>query len=318
MVVFRELNRAECAKAISISSQEIHNSNEKRPILVVTAPESQSIFTALVLGEKMVALDYHSYAKQYETNEYASPATILSEEATRLHRKRLEKIKEQIGSLHYRSKAHPFISSALELATLPSVLDMVEQMIGSNILLYNVTCITKEDQAPSHVSWHHDLTYWGLSHDGQVSTWLELSPATAHSGCMRMIPGSHKMVKMKHVTTKDDSNVLLQGQTVKSVKEYRSTLCRLRPGEATFHHGSTLHASMPNMSSNRHITLNVQYLATHVQRTKHDQDSAMLVRGKDIYQHFKTDIPATSDVDPDATQRRAGLKHMYVKTAGSK
>ena len=69
--------------------------------------------------------------------------------------------------------------------------------------------------------------------------------------------GSHKMVKMKHVTTEDDSNVLLQGQTVKSVDRDRSTLCTLRPGEARLHNGWALHVSMPNMSLDRRIGLNV-------------------------------------------------------------
>jgi ectoine hydroxylase-related dioxygenase (phytanoyl-CoA dioxygenase family) len=193
----------------------------------------------------------------------------------------------------------------------------VEQMIGPNILLYNVTYIIKEAQAPSHVSWHQDLTYWGLSHDDQVSMWLALSPATAQSGCMRMIPGSHRMGKEEHVASEDDSNVLLQGQTVKSVDEDRSKLCPLRPGEATFHHGWTLHASMPNMSDDRRIGLNVQYLATHVRQTKHDGDSAMLARGEDTYHHFKTDTPATSDLDPKAMEHQAELERMYIETAGS-
>ena len=264
-----------------------------------------------------MTLDYINYAKQYEEKGYVSPVPFLSEEAANFHRSRLEKIEDQIGSLHYRSKAHTFMTSALELATLPSVLDLVEQMIGPNILLYNVTYIIKEAQAPSHVSWHQDLTYWGLSHDDQVSMWLALSPATAQSGCMRMIPGSHRMGKEEHVASEDDSNVLLQGQTVKSVDEDRSKLCPLRPGEATFHHGWTLHASMPNMSDDRRIGLNVQYLATHVRQTKHDGDSAMLARGEDTYHHFKTDTPATSDLDPKAMERQAELERIYIETAGS-
>ncbi len=44
------------------------------------------------------------------------------------------------------------MKSALELAPLPSVLDMVKLIIGPNILLYNATYIIKEAQAPSRVS----------------------------------------------------------------------------------------------------------------------------------------------------------------------
>ena len=176
-------------------------------------------------------------------------------------------------------------------------------MIGPNILLYNVKNIVKEALAPSHFSWHQDLTYWDLIHDDQVSMTLALSPATAQNGCMQMIPDSRKMGKMKHVRTKDKSNILLQGQTVLYIDEDRSTLCPLRQSEVTFHHGWILHASMPNISSDRRIELNVQYLATYVKQTKHDQDSAILMRGEDAYQHFKTDISATSDVDTEAMPR---------------
>ncbi|MGB0556379.1 MAG: hypothetical protein ACPGJW_03910 [Paracoccaceae bacterium] len=74
---------------------------------------------------------------------------------------------------------------------------------------------------------------------------------------------------------------------------------------------------MPNRSEDRRIGLNVQYLATHVRQMKHDKDSAMLVRGEDRYQHFRTDRPATSDLDPKALERQAELERLYVETAGS-
>ncbi|MEL7430190.1 MAG: phytanoyl-CoA dioxygenase family protein, partial [Pseudomonadota bacterium] len=198
-----------------------------------------------------------------------------------------------------------------------SVLDVVEQMIGPDILLFNATYIIKEPHSPSHVSWHQDLTYWGLSHDDQVTLWLALSPATAESGCMRMIPGSHKLGKQEHHVNKDDTNVLLQGQTINGIDESKAVMCPLAPGEASFHHGWTMHASMPNVSNDRRIGLNVQYIAPHVRQTKHDMDTAILVRGSDRYNHFGIDIPAVSDLDPVAIKRQAELEALYNATAGT-
>ena len=144
---------------------------------------------------------------------------------------------------------HTILQSSLDLATLPRILDIVEDLIGPDILIYNVTYIVKEANTPSYVSWHQDLTYWGLSHDDQVSMWLALSPATLESGCMRMIPGSQLSGRQHHETTEDHSNVLFQGQTVRGIDEGKSVTCALKPGEASFHHGWTLHASMPNNSN---------------------------------------------------------------------
>jgi ectoine hydroxylase-related dioxygenase (phytanoyl-CoA dioxygenase family) len=261
-------------------------------------------------------LDIDNIAANYETNGYVSPVRLLSKADAAHHRGLLEAAETSFGNMHYRSKMHTIHTSPLTLATLPSVLDIVERMIGPNILLYNVTYIIKEPKTQTHVSWHQDLTYWGLSHDDQVSLWLALSPATLESGCMRMIPGSHLGGRMEHAATEDSNNVLLQGQTVSGVNEDEAHACPLAPGEATFHHGWTLHASMANQSDDRRIGLNVQYLATHVRQTKHDLDTAMLVRGQDDYRHFDYDRPATSDLDPAAIAHQALLENRYVSIAG--
>lgn len=253
----------------------------------------------------------------YERDGFVSAVEILAADEAARHRRAMEDAEARIGPLHYRSKMHTILRSPLEVATMPAVLDIVEQFIGPDILLYNVTYIVKEAGTASHVSWHQDLTYWGLSHDDQVSMWLALSPATAESGCMRMIPGSHRHGRIDHEATEDAANVLLQGQTVRDVDEASAVMCPLRPGEASFHHGWTLHASMPNHSQDRRIGLNIQYLAAHVRQTKHDLDSAMLVRGADRYRHFETDIPAESDLDPAALARQVELDNRYKAIAGT-
>ena len=133
---------------------------------------------------------------------------------------------------------------------------------------------------------------------------------------MRMLPGSHKVGRLHHETTDDSSNVLLQGQTVRGVAEEEAVLCPLQPGQASFHHGWTLHASLPNKSNDRRIGLNVQYLSTRNRQTKHDLDSAILVRGEDRYQHFHKDTPAYGDFEPEALRRHEELQRRYVETAG--
>ena len=258
-----------------------------------------------------MALDIPSLAARYAEDGYLSPVRILSEAEAADHRAQMERAEAEIGPLHYRFKAHTYLTSPWKLATHPRVLDIVEAMLGPDVLLYNATYIVKEAHTASHVSWHQDLTYWGLSHDDQVSFWLALSPATEESGCMRMIPGSHKAGRADHEITEDASNVLVNGQTVRGVSETAAVMCPLAPGEASFHHGWTLHASMPNRSNDRRIGLNVQYLAAHVRQTKHDLDSAICVRGTDRYRHFGDDIPAETDLAPEALARAAEVDRMY-------
>ena len=259
-----------------------------------------------------------SYKQCYERDGYVGGVPLLTATQAAHHRAALESAEASFGSMHYRSKAHTILTSPYQLATLPHLLDVVEAMIGPNILLYNATYIIKEPQTPSFVSWHQDLTYWGLSHDDQVTMWLALSPATPQSGCMKMIPGSHKHGRFDHHETADQNNVLLQGQTVANAPEAEAKLCPLAAGEASFHHGWTLHASQANESDDRRIGLNVQFLATHVRQTKHDLDTAMLVRGVDAYQHFDSDKAALRDLDPDDVAHQKALEERYISIAGSR
>ena len=261
--------------------------------------------------------DLELFYKKYQKDGFVFPIQVIDLKNAKQCRIKLEDVEKKIGTLHYKAKVHTILTWVYKLATHNNILDLVEKILGPNILLHNATFIIKEANTPSHVSWHQDLTYWGFSHDDQVSVWLALSPANELSGAMQMIPESHTFGMIEHNTTKDKNNVLLQGQTVERVNEKNAILCPLLPGEASFHHGWTLHTSKPNRSSDRRIGLNFQYLATHVKQTKHDNDSAICVRGIDQYNSFKIDQPATRNLDPIAIEKFIILDKQYKNTAGS-
>ena len=242
--------------------------------------------------------DLELFYKKYQKDGFVFPIQVIDLKNAKQCRIKLEDVEKKIGTLHYKAKVHTILTWVYKLATHNNILDLVEKILGPNILLHNATFIIKEANTPSHVSWHQDLTYWGFSHDDQVSVWLALSPANELSGAMQMIPESHTFGMIEHNTTKDKNNVLLQG-------------------EASFHHGWTLHTSKPNRSSDRRIGLNFQYLSTHVKQTKHDNDSAICVRGIDQYNSFKIDQPATRDLDPIAIEKFIILDKQYKNTAGS-
>ena len=261
-------------------------------------------------------LPLNAFSAAYHRDGFVSGVPVLTPDEVCSHRRSLEAAEDRIGAMHYRAKAHTILCAAWQAASHPRVLDMVSALIGPDVLLYNVTYIIKEAGTPTFISWHQDLTYWGLSHDDQVTMWLALSPADESSGCMRMVPGSHLGGRREHQVESDSSNALYQGQTVAGVSEADAVMCPLRPGEASFHHGWTLHASTPNRGSERRIGLNVQYLAPHVRQTKHDRDTAMLVRGEDRYGYYGADRAARVDLHPDDLAHQAYLEDLQRRTAG--
>ena len=246
-------------------------------------------------------------AETYRRDGVISVRVVSEADAAR-HRAALEHGEAQLGPLHYLDKVHTVMMSPYELATHPAVLDVVESLIGPDILLYNSTYIIKEPGSDAFVAWHQDLTYWGLEDpDAQVSMWLALSPATVESGCMSMIPGSHMSGAVVHVKDATDANVLLMGQRIESVDPSDAIPFPLAPGEASFHHGWTVHASAPNTSTDRRIGLNVQYLAPHSRHVDGEAMTAMLVRGSDTYSHFGSDVAPASDFEPGAVSRWRAL-----------
>ena len=255
-----------------------------------------------------------SYGAIYNRDGFLSRVPILSASEAMEHRERLESAEKVFGKLHYVSKVHTIFADAAKLSTDPRALDVVKQLIGPDILLFDVTYIIKDAQSRSHVSWHQDLTYWGFSGEEQVSMWLALSPATEQSGCMRMAPGSHLAGRRNHQDTEDENNVLHRGQSVHGVAEETAALCPLKPGEASFHHGWTLHASMPNASEDRRIGLNVQYITPSMKQLVNPHETALLVRGRDAHHNYAEDVLATSDFDPGTLARHAELDKMRKAT----
>ena len=255
----------------------------------------------------------------YQRDGFISGVPILTHEEAALHRQHLENAEKVFGgSLHYVNKVHTALRSPLELATHPKLLDLVSSIIGPNILIYNTTFIIKEAMTPTFVSWHQDLTYWGLNGGDQVSAWLALSNADEQSGCMEMIPGSHQWGEQAQVTGDDPDNVLLQSQTIKAVDESQAVACALTPGEVSLHHGWTVHCSRPNKSTDRRIGLNIQYITPDMRQEKVDSDSALLVRGEDHFRFYGQDTPATDyRLSPQAAQRLRKATTEYQRIAGN-
>ena len=127
-----------------------------------------------------------------------------------------------------------------------------------------------------------------------------------------MIPGSHKNGFFEHHSTEDKNNVLSRGQTVKDIDINKAVSCPLEPGEVSFHHGLTLHASQPNSSNDRRIGLNFQFISTDMKQLKSKNDSAICVRGKDTCNNFKTDKVAKDDFDHEAYQHLLELQLLFL------
>jgi len=255
-----------------------------------------------------------SLKSQFEEDGYFSPLRLFDKSTALSYREILETVEQKTGSLNYRYKIHTVVEMAYKLASNKELLDSVEALLGPNILLYNTSFVIKEPHSKAHISWHQDLTYWGFNDDKQVAAWIALSDATEENGCMHMIPGSHKGGQLPHRTTKDSNNLLHHGQTIEGVSEEQSRCIPLKAGEASLHHGWTMHTSYPNKSDDRRIGLTINYISTDMFQTQTEHDSAMLVRGVDHYNHFKIDTPSSTIFDENAWNKQKDYEDLLYQT----
>ena len=227
----------------------------------------------------------------YQENGYIAGLTAFSSDDAAALRERVETLEKthaegadgfDLGQF-FRVNGHLVIPLLSDVARSPQILDQVASILGPDLLVWSVELFIKEPGTRSIVSWHQDITYWGMGEtDEELTAWIALSDVSVEAGCMRFIPGSHKNSIVAHEDTFSDDNLLSRGQEIAGIDETQAKHGPLKPGQMSFHHGRTFHASSPNNSDDRRIGMAIRYVTPGVRQSAQGRDYAMLVRGKDV------------------------------------
>lgn len=247
---------------------------------------------------------------QYWKDGFLFPLRVLSENQAVIQRQALEQL-EQDKHLHpsarplndyIRVHSDCVIPFAAKLAMNPVVLDMVQSIIGPDIMIWGAEFFIKEAHSPQLISMHQDLTYWGFGEtSNQVTAWIALSASTVESGCMDLVRGSHKNPILPHTDTHAKDNMLSRGQEVSvDVKEEDRTHIVLQPGEMSLHHGQAIHGSHPNQSNDRRIGFAIRYISPDAQNKAKHREYAILARGVDRSQAFIHYAPPVALFAPES------------------
>lgn len=274
-----------------------------------------------------------SHADTYWEDGYLFPIDVMSPGEAQGLRAELEQMETEWRdnglplplNTYKRVNAHCVMPLAAQIGADPRILDVVEGILGPDILVYGVEFFIKEPQTRHMVSMHQDLTYWGLGAiDGLATVWLALSPATPASGCMDFVRGSHKNPILPHVDSADDNNLLSRGQEVQvDVAPEDRTPIVLQPGQISLHHGLTIHGSGPNTTDDRRIAAVIRYVTPQIAQQVAEKDYGMLVRGADRTGNFINIAPPRAPFDPSALAlydeiRQAQAKATMAGTSNDK
>jgi len=250
----------------------------------------------------------------YEENGFLSPVDIFSETQALAYRKQLEAAEAEwpeATSGAARNNAHCNFTFLDEITHHPVLLDAVEDLIGPNIMCCATVLFIKEANDPGFVSWHQDGKYMGLEPNIGVTAWVALTKADLVSGCMQMIPGSHKTNMRDHNDTFGERNILTRGQEVEGVDEASAVPTPLKPGQASFHHQKIIHGSQPNKSDDRRIGFAIQtYFPPNVKQTK-GITFVQLCRGEDKFGHFEIAPRPSKDMASDDVAMRDHMNNLW-------
>eukprot|EP01065_Artemidia_motanka_P022420 TRINITY_DN26618_c0_g1_i1.p1 TRINITY_DN26618_c0_g1~~TRINITY_DN26618_c0_g1_i1.p1 ORF type:complete len:268 (+),score=43.84 TRINITY_DN26618_c0_g1_i1:68-871(+) len=179
------------------------------------------------------------------------------------------------------------------LASDERVLDVVESLIGGDILLLSTHIFCKYGPSEHNVAWHQDCRYWGLdTTDDVVTLWYALDNSDENCGAMEVIPGTHLGALREHGRAEQGGNLLASNQAlaVSSEEESRKQTVVLRKGAASLHHGRLWHCSPPNTSTNRRCGITLRFCPPRVKQVQASNVGsawrAVLMRGVDAYNNF--------------------------------
>jgi ectoine hydroxylase-related dioxygenase (phytanoyl-CoA dioxygenase family) len=219
--------------------------------------------------------------EQYHRDGYVTPDFRLDETT-------LDGIREAHARLINRHPEFSDYCSALlaydtwflTVAREPAILDMVEQVIGSDFALWNSSFFAKPAKIGTRTPWHQDGEYWPIKPLATCTVWIALDASTTENGCLRVIPGSHRSKQLARHNRSDAPNIALNLELDKNAfDESKAIDIVLQPGEVSLHDVYLYHGSEPNLSDHPRRGMTLRYMPTSSVYC-HDDDTRFERKGR--------------------------------------
>lgn len=155
------------------------------------------------------------------------------------------------------ARDNPFMEAARD----PAILDVVERILGPDVILWITRVLCKPAHKGREVPWHQDGEYWPMRPLATCSVWIALDPVSTANGCMRFIPGSHRQQELYRHHVSDRENLVLNLELDQDqFDESTAVNVELEPGEMSLHDVRLIHGSLANTSGARRAALILRYM----------------------------------------------------------
>jgi len=197
--------------------------------------------------------------RNFSENGFVIADGLLSPEGLQYLRREIDEVngslsdechKEWVMSLH--QVLPPQANWMWALATHCKILDMLEQQLGKNLVLFSTQLATKPPQSGKNVPWHQDG-------ERCRTVWITLDDVDQENGALRMMPGVFQQGRRRFAPIKTDDDLesydffhkySLYTTDVDPQRNLIST-CTMKAGGLEIHNPLTPHSSRPNLSKTR-------------------------------------------------------------------
>jgi len=144
-----------------------------------------------------------------------------------------------------------------EAMLLPVFKEACTEMYGGHvdIGIYRSMVFNKPAQAGTDLPWHQDGgEWWGLDRDALIFVWTALDDATKAKGCVKVVPGTHKLGLLSK-----RGHTLSQESIEAHQVEERATSVEVARGESVLMHNFLIHSSGTNATDAPRRAFSVNY-----------------------------------------------------------
>jgi phytanoyl-CoA hydroxylase len=143
------------------------------------------------------------------------------------------------------AEPHELGGEWMALARDKRILDIVEELLSKNIMLYYSMLMMKPPRQGFAAPWHQDFAFFVHDRADVLACQLYLDDSTPENGCIKVVPGSHKLGLLNHFKEGQFTGIF-EGDSTEFDKQ--AVELPMKAGSAVFWHSLTLHSSDPNRS----------------------------------------------------------------------
>jgi ectoine hydroxylase-related dioxygenase (phytanoyl-CoA dioxygenase family) len=159
----------------------------------------------------------------------------------------------------------------------PRLLDLMEPLIGPNIMFWSDKVVFKAEEVAENTPWHQDWAYWHGCH--KLNAWIALDDVDPANGCLKLVPGSQSW-STEHDGRAAPGAGFVHRVDPRHIDEAQVVTAAVPAGSVVIFHDLTLHASYPNTSGRERWAAICTYKDAQVEDLDYPaMTAAAIVRG---------------------------------------